>query len=165
MRSTNFKLLLVAALAALTTGLMLSTAIGAQNGHRAKPKRALTTKLTGSEIPAPHTGDPDGRGRAKVRVLPRSRAVCFVLRWRNIATPTGAHIHRGGRGEVGPHAVDLFPPGPVRHRGCVDGVDRSLLRELARHPERFYVNVHNADFHDGAIRGQLGHAGGRLRNR
>ena len=47
----------------------------------------------------------------------------------------------------------------------MDGVKRDLLRELARHPERFYVNLHNHKFHDGAIRGQLDRFRGNRRNR
>jgi CHRD domain len=164
MRARVSGLVVVAALAALATGLTLSVTVGAQGERRAAPKqKGLSADLSGAEVPG--SGDPDGRGRARVQVLPRYRAVCFILRWRNIATPTGAHVHRGARGETGPHAVDLFPPGPVRHRGCVDGLERSLLRELARHPERFYVNVHTHDFHDGAIRGQLERTRRRMRAR
>jgi len=155
MRGRVFKLVVVGALAALATGLTLSVTVGAQGERRPGPKpKGLSADLSGAEL-VPGPGDPDGRGRARVQVLPGYRAVCFTLRWRDIATPMGAHIHRGARGQTGPHAVDLFPPGPVRSRGCVDGIERGVLRELARHPRRFYVNVHTDEFHDGAIRGQL----------
>ena len=39
--------------------------------------------------------------------------------------------------------------------GCVSGADPDLTRDIRRHPSRYYVNVHTADFPDGAIRGQL----------
>lgn len=163
MRGRIFKLLGVAALAALATVLALTMTAGAKDGQRAKGKHALSTGLSGAEVSG--GGDPDGRGRTKVRLLPRFGAVCFILRTRDIEAPTGAHIHRGARGETGPHAVDLFPPGDARDRGCVDGVERDLLRELARHPERFYVNLHNHEFVDGAIRGQLSKSRGHGRRR
>jgi hypothetical protein len=32
---------------------------------------------------------------------------------------------------------------------------RELILEIIQNPEAFYVNVHNADFPAGAVRGQL----------
>jgi len=166
MRGRVLRLVVVAGLAVLATGLTLSATVGAQGERRGGPKgkAALSANLSGTEVVSAAGGDPDGRGRARVQLLPRYDAVCFTLRWRGITTPHGAHIHRGARGQNGPHVVDLFPP-DTRDRGCVDGVERSLLRELARHPERFYVAVHTADRPDGAIRGQLGRRGRNLRTR
>jgi CHRD domain len=43
---------------------------------------------------------------------------------------------------------------PGSSAGCTD-VSRSLIRQIRRNPGRFYVNVHTADFPDGAVRGQL----------
>jgi hypothetical protein len=34
--------------------------------------------------------------------------------------------------------------------------DRELLKAIASDPEDYYVNVHNADYPAGAVRGQLG---------
>jgi hypothetical protein len=34
-------------------------------------------------------------------------------------------------------------------------VSRQLIKELRKSPDQFYVNVHNADFPPGALRGQL----------
>jgi hypothetical protein len=41
----------------------------------------------------------------------------------------------------------------------VKGVDSALARRIANNPQRFYVNIHNEKFPDGAIRGQLEAAG------
>jgi hypothetical protein len=38
--------------------------------------------------------------------------------------------------------------------GCVE-VPRALSLELGEHPQRFYVNVTNEQYPEGAIRGQL----------
>ena len=34
-------------------------------------------------------------------------------------------------------------------------LDRDLLKDIIQHPQDYYVNVHNADFPGGAIRGQM----------
>ena len=62
----------------------------------------------------------------------------------------------------GPVKVTLFDdpvgiPGPTAE-GCIKNVKRKLVRKLAKTPEAFYVNLHNGDYPDGAIRGQLGPA-------
>ena len=78
---------------------------------------------------------------------------------RQVAPIAAGHIHRGAPGEAGPVVVDLLGPSPSglppRARGCVRASSRALAREIGHHPGRFYVNLHNADFPQGAIRGQL----------
>jgi CHRD domain-containing protein len=159
MRNRGVKVLVLAVVAALGVALALSGAVGARSskpqakvGH---PHNLLKANLSGArEVPGP--GDPNGRGSALIRVLPRFGAVCFKVSWKNIADPTAGHIHRGVKGVAGPIVVTLFGTGTT---GCADGLDATLLREIRRHPRRFYVNLHNNDFPNGAIRGQLKHTG------
>ena len=51
--------------------------------------------------------------------------------------------------------VTLAPPTNGTSTGCAT-VDRALAKAIKLHPENYYVNIHNAAFPGGAIRGQLG---------
>jgi hypothetical protein len=124
----------------------------------------LTAQLRGAnEVPP---ADPDGRGLAFVDTG-RTR-VCFALLWTNIGPPIFAHIHSGVAGVNGPVVVLFFdvpeptgsPPAALPDTitaaaGCIGGQSAALLRDIRRHPSAYYVNIHNAEFPGGAIRGQL----------
>jgi hypothetical protein len=117
----------------------------------AAPRAHLEAKLTGKqEVPGP--GDRNGIGHADVKVF--EAKVCYTLKVKRIAPATAAHIHRGVRGEAGPVVVTLKPPTDGSSSGCVN-VGQALAKNLKEHPGRYYVNVHNRPFPDGAIRGQL----------
>lgn len=114
----------------------------------------LSTDMTGAQE-APGPGDPDGFGRAELTFNPGQREVCFTLTAENIAPAAASHIHIAPAGTPGPIVVPLVPPTDGSSSGCVEDVDRSLILDILRNPEEYYVNVHNADFPPGAIRGQL----------
>jgi hypothetical protein len=138
-------------LAALVLVVVLIAAVPVVAAQRA----TLEASLTGEkEVPGP--GDPNGRGEAEVKV--HNAKVCYTLTFKRIAPATAAHIHKGGPNVAGPVKVTLFERlnNPVeRHISrCVD-ISRSLSEALREHPGRYYVNVHNAPYPDGAIRGQL----------
>jgi hypothetical protein len=164
------KLVVLAALAALGGALLVTGPVGAKKSKRGHASKVLKANLKGAtEVPGP--GDADGRGKALVRVNPRKGKVCFRLRWRRIGEPNRAHIHKGVKGEAGPVVVPFFEGTPDR-RGCVTGLDKALVRDIKRHPRQYYVNIHNAEFPAGAIRGQLkksgrhrGHRGGKRKRR
>jgi hypothetical protein len=116
----------------------------------------LRTRLLGKhEVPGP--GDPNGTGRARIQISLKDRTLCFRLEVSRIQLPaTAAHVHEGEAGVAGDVVVPLkAPKANGISRGCVEGVDRALLRKIARHPSEYYVNVHNARYPQGAIRGQL----------
>jgi CHRD domain-containing protein len=119
----------------------------------APPLAHLEAQLTGEkEVPGP--GDPNGRGEAEVKVF--KAKVCYTLKVQRIAPATAAHIHRGVRGVAGPIVVPLKPPTDGSSSGCV-AISQALSKNLREHPARYYVNVHNRPFPDGAVRGQLHH--------
>jgi hypothetical protein len=122
----------------------------------AKVKK-LEAKLSGAnEMPA---ADPDGSGTAQLRLDRAKKKVCFTLRVRKIGgTVAAAHIHKGGKSVAsGPIVVPLIEGAKTgsKFTGCVKRVKKSLISAILKHPRRYYVNVHTADFPTGAIRGQL----------
>jgi hypothetical protein len=111
----------------------------------------LEASLTGErEVPGP--GDKNGLGDAEVKV--DKARVCYELEVERIKPATAAHIHLGLRGEAGPIVAELKAPTDGSSSGCV-AVPRALSLELKEHPGRYYVNVHNAPYPDGSVRGQL----------
>lgn len=143
----------------MTTRMMLSVAAAsaallAGPGFAQDGGRKLTVALTGAaEVPGP--GDTDGRGTAELRVNPGQTEVCYTLRVSGIETSNAAHIHRGAADVAGPVVVGLQAPAAGSSEGCAT-VSRELAMELIQSPAAFYVNVHNAPFPQGAVRGQLG---------
>ncbi len=137
-----FAALLLAALVALVLALPASGAT---------PLSTLKASLTGEqEVPEP--GDKDGSGNAVVKVF--KAKVCYALEVKRIKPAMAAHIHLGLRGEAGPIVAELKTPTDGTSKGCV-AVPRALSLGLKEHPSRYYVNVHNKPFPEGAIRGQL----------
>jgi hypothetical protein len=117
----------------------------------AAPLATLEANMTGAkEVPGP--GDPNGSGHAVIKVF--SARVCYTLEVRRIAPATDAHIHQGVRGVAGPIVVTLKAPTDGSTSACKQ-ITSALSQKLREHPARYYVNIHNGAYPDGAIRGQL----------
>lgn len=115
--------------------------------------RPLSTTMDGAqEVPGP--GDPDGTGSATITLNHGQAEVCFQLTVSNIAPATAAHIHVAPLGDPGPVVVGLTPPTSGSSSGCVSA-DPELVKAILQNPDAYYVNVHNAEFPAGAVRGQL----------
>jgi len=118
----------------------------------------LTATLSGvAEVPVP--GDTDGGGSAAITINMGKSEVCFALKISNIGSPTAAHIHEGAEGKSGDPVVTLTPisegsDSETDEKQCVSA-DAEILTRIVASPGDFYVNVHNEEFPDGAIRGQL----------
>ncbi|MBA4170581.1 MAG: CHRD domain-containing protein, partial [Chloroflexi bacterium] len=99
----------------------------------------------------------DGTGTAVIDVVTDTDEICFDLDGADVTLPiTAAHIHEAPEGEAGPVVVALFtdPEADFPISGCVTA-DAGLVAEIEANPENYYVNLHNADFPAGALRGQL----------
>jgi hypothetical protein len=116
----------------------------------------LFAQLTGdSEVPGP--GDPEAFGDAFLDFFVAEGRVCVGIFVGGAEEFTAAHIHEGAETETGPPVVTLPTPdetGTVEGN-CVEDLDSALLQQIVDNPSGFYVNVHTAEFPDGAARGQL----------
>jgi len=133
--------------AAFPAGAIRGTLSGA-------PPQSVTyaTTLTGAGE-APASGSPTGGGLAVVTISGTS--VTYSLLVNGIAAPTAAHIHRGVAGTAGTVLVGF---NPVFTGGVASGTvttTAAITTEILARPSNFYVNVHNADYPAGAVRGQL----------
>jgi len=115
----------------------------------------LKASMTGTEEVPP--GDPDGTGKSNVSLNTENNSVCFSTVVTNIALPAAAaHIHVGEAGVAGAIVIPLTPPDEFGNAGgCVSNVDPALVQAIIAEPSNYYVNVHNAEFQSGAVRGQL----------
>ncbi len=112
------------------------------------------TMLAGAaEVPGP--GDPDGRGEAEIIINPGKSQICWKLSVRDIEPASAAHIHIGLAGIAGDVVLGLSAPTDGDSDGC-ETVSRALADAIRKSPASYYVNVHNATYPAGAVRGQLG---------
>ncbi len=142
--------IILAIIIAAVVGLVSLNATGSAPSS-AERDSASSTRLGavlvgGNEVP--NAGDPDGYGLADVWV--ERGKVCWRITVKSVQAVAAAHIHAGPTGVPGPVVVPLDP----YREGCADTTDR-VARFIRQHPQEFYVNLHNAAFPGGAVRGQL----------
>jgi len=167
-------------------------ALAAGPASAAHDEATTTVALNGANE-VPEKGDPNGSGKIGITVFgPRAANgttvafdrvyyLCYDLVTRNIADPTGAHIHEVERAEgqeganprklTGGVVVNLFST-DVAYKDadgrltdaanadstCVtteDPADHEVIDEMVDDPAEYYVNIHNPEFPSGAIRGQV----------
>jgi CHRD domain-containing protein len=134
--------------------VLVLTSIAADGG------RQFTTTMTGAaEVNAqgvPNQGDLDGSGTATITLNYGQGTICWELSVSGITLPAAAaHIHKAPVTAPGPVVVPLSAPDASGFASGCATVDRDQIKDIIQHPEEYYVNVHNADFLSGAVRGQL----------
>ena len=141
--------------AALLAGGIVVAPLVAVPATAAEGGKKLSATLTGAaEVPGP--GDPDGTGSASVRVNIGQSRVCVDITVSGIDPAAAAHIHEAPAGESGPVVVGLTAPDSEGVSSGCYGITRELAKEILKDPADYYVNVHNAMYKAGALRGQLG---------
>ena len=95
-------------------------------------------------------GDTDGTGMFSAEVDTEAGDLCYTLSAAKIAKATMAHVHSGAAGANGPPVAKLDLGSDL----CI-AVEPEVLKAIVAAPANYYVNVHNAEFPGGAVRGQL----------
>ena len=78
--------------------------------------------------------------------------MCWEIKTSKVAKLSAAHIHKGGPGVAGPVVVPFGAT--FKAKGCVTA-PVAVTAVIKRNPAGYYVNVHNAKYPGGALRGQL----------
>ena len=143
--------LVLTAGALAVTGAVVAPASASAGDKGKTPK--ITAQLNGAqEVPGP--GDTDGTGVGVLTINRKTGQICYTLNVKNIASAKAAHIHEAVRGAAGPVIEPLEAPTDGPSKGCLSNA--KLAKDIIKAPADYYLNVHNADFPGGAIRGQLG---------
>jgi hypothetical protein len=114
-------------------------------------------------------GDPDATGTAVFQLVD-DRTISYGFTLDNTDTPEIVHIHRGAPDENGPPVI-TFANVPKDAEGQPSGdpgassgtktlttpEELAALKRIRKNPRNYYVNMHTAEFPDGAVRGQLSH--------
>ena len=130
--------------------------LGAQAAVSSAADTTLKATMSGSQEKP--KGDPDGTATAVVTV--KSNKVCYVITPKKAGTTFAAgHIHAGKKGVAGPIFINLFTKPKTlkggKLSGCSPTVKASNLAKVKATPGDYYVNIHNAKYPAGAVRGQL----------
>jgi hypothetical protein len=145
------------ALLAGVFGLGVISVAAAQDSPKltpsANPEVSYTVVLDGAqEVPGP--GDNDGTGEASITINPDTGQVCVNVTTTDIDAMTAMHIHTGALGIQGGIFIDFAPVSGTSIAKCVTDTP-AKAQTVVNNPSGHYLNVHNAAFTAGAIRGQL----------
>jgi len=146
----------------LLAGLLVAAVGGLASASNDEVR--IKVVMTGAqEVPS---ADPDGSAKAEVTINVGAGQICFDIRTDSTGTPSRGHIHFAPAGTNGGIVVPFFElaavPTDPRHdelengriEGCV-AADPAVLQAIVANPSLYYVNLHNARFPGGAVRGQL----------
>ena len=131
---------------------------GAEQGGRLRTA-ALSGANEVSSTGALNAGDLDASGTARVTFNVGQRTICWDVAVTGTSPIILSHIHEAPAGRNGPVVVDFgitraVPVTDGTFSGCTQ-VSRELVKEIAKAPANYYVNVHSTQFPAGAVRGQL----------
>jgi hypothetical protein len=110
----------------------------------------LGAKLAGkNEVPK---GSPTAHGIVNLTLSTAKRSVCWKFELVGVSKPAVAHIQKGRAGVSGPIFIPLGTT--YKSKGCAHAT-KGKIEAVESSPNGFYVNVHNAKYPGGAVRGQL----------
>ena len=120
-------------------------------GASAAMSPVVSTKMTGgAESP---NGPAGASGLSVIHLNAAKGTVCWQFKnLKGVTSPNASHIHKGGKGVSGPVFIALG--GKFALKGCTTA-SKSAITAVESKPGAYYVNVHNAKYPNGAVRGQL----------
>jgi hypothetical protein len=153
---------LAVVLAAVLALALAGSALATSPADHAKftreyPPFELSGAAVVDDAGVPGQGDPDGSGQAQIHVTPHPRFETQLIWWievEGIAAPTGAHLHAGVAGTNGP-IVATLEPFAASEANSLRVEDMTVIQAIVDNPSAFYIDIHTAEFPDGALRGQL----------
>jgi hypothetical protein len=117
----------------------------------AEPSRTYKVNLSGaSEVP---NGAAGATGVAAITVNAGKGQVCWAFHLTGVPHPAVAHIHNGAAGVAGPVFIPLGAA--YTASGCQSGLPKAKIDAIVKAPAKYYVNVHNKQYPNGAVRAQL----------
>jgi hypothetical protein len=150
---------------AVAIALSLIAVLATARPSSATRVHGLVATLT-AEAEVPEVGPAGATGTALILIDLNGETaapLCYELIVEGLAESDeviAAHIHVGAAGVAGDVAVPLFTEPPSGEMtGCVEDADMDLLAQIDVSPAGYYVNIHTEAYPDGAVRGQLDHAG------
>ena len=151
---------------ALVAALPLLSPPGAVH---AQEKKSASAGLSGGYVISPQgdagAGDPvwNHYGSAQVGMEapggPSPVNFCIDVYVTGIGAPTAAHLHVGRPGQNGPIVLELTPMAPgdagsYFSHTCATVTDSNAFY-IYLEPINGYIDIHNSDYPNGALRGQL----------
>lgn len=107
------------------------------------------TLLGKNEVPK---GSPTAHGIVNLTLNASKGTVCWTFELAGVSKPVFAHIHKGRAGTSGPVYIPLGKT--YKTKGCASAA-KKLIDAVESNPNAYYVNVHNAKYPNGIVRGQL----------
>ncbi len=112
----------------------------------------VSAKMTGSQE-TPKKGEAGGSGIAVVNLDAKKGSVCWQFKnLKKVSGPQAAHIHTGAKGKAGPVFIALGAK--YKAKGCTKSTAKNI-EAVESKPNAYYVNIHNKEYGDGVVRGQL----------
>jgi hypothetical protein len=112
----------------------------------------VSAKMTGKSE-APMKGEEEGSGFAVIHLNAAKGTVCWAFKnVKGVVKPNAAHIHKAPKGKAGPVVVPFGAT--YKAKGCTKAT-KAIITAIESKPGAYYVNIHNAEYPGGAIRGQL----------